>query len=296
MPYILRLSLQTKIILLFRIANENRFRIARKNRHGQPHLGQYDNVMTHESRQVYPNADALARAAAVDLLRLAQQSVAERGVFTLALAGGSTPKKLYSLLATDPAFRDFPWTQTQLYFGDERHVPPDHPDSNYHMTHETLLASGRVPADNVHRIHAELPAAAEAATRYETEMHSFFTADKCLDGFPRFDAILLGMGPDGHTASLFPGSHGLENKEHWVISNWVEKFKTDRITFTFPVLNAARNVFLLVAGPDKTDMLHEVLVAQRDAAVYPVQRVQPIDGAKLWLLDSAAAARLPQAS
>ena len=106
-----------------------------------------------------------------------------------------------------------------------------------------------------------------------------------LDGFPRFDAILLGMGPDGHTASLFPGSKGLEEKERWVVANWVEKFKTDRITFTFPVLNAARTVLLLVAGADKTDMLHEVLVDKREQPVYPVQSVQPVDGAKIWMLD-----------
>src|SRR5271168_647739 len=194
--------------------------------------------MSEEIRNVYPNADELARAAAVELLRLARESVASRGVFTLALSGGSTPKKLYALLATDPAFRDFPWDKTQLFFGDERHVPPDQADSNFHMTQGTLLASGLVPEAHLHRVRAELPDAADAATQYEEEMRAFFTADKCLGGFPRFDAVLLGMGPDGHTASLFPGSKGLDETERWVISNWVEKFKTDRITFTFPVLNA----------------------------------------------------------
>jgi 6-phosphogluconolactonase len=250
--------------------------------------------MSPESRQIYPDADALAKGAAADLLRLAQQSVTERGIFTLALAGGSTPRKLYSLLASDPAFRDFPWDKTHLFFGDERHVPPGHIDSNYLMVSTTLLTSGLVPQPNVHRVHAELPDPNVAALDYDVELHTFFTAAMQLNGFPRFDVILLGMGPDGHTASLFPGSKALEEKERWVAANWVEKFKSVRITFTFPVLNAARTVLLLVAGADKADMLHAVLVANRNTTPYPVQLVQPLDGAKVWLLDRAAAARLPQ--
>ena len=249
--------------------------------------------MSLETRRTYPNADALAHAAGVELLRLARESIAQRGVFTLALSGGSTPKKLYALLANDPAFREFPWDKTQLFFGDERHVPPDHQDSNFLMTKNTLLTSKHVPESHLHRVHAELPEASESASDYEVELRAFFSEDKCLQGFPRFDAVLLGMGPDGHTASLFPGSKGLEETKRWVISNWVEKFKTDRITFTFPALNAARNVLLLVAGADKTEMLHEVLVSKRSQAAYPVQRIVPVDGAKIWLLDEAAAAKLP---
>jgi len=247
--------------------------------------------MSQESRHVYPDADALARAAAVELLRRAQESIGARGVFTLALAGGSTPRKLYSLLATDPAFGNFPWAETQLFFGDERHVPPDHADSNYLMVKSTLLASGLVPEANVHRVHAEQTDADMAAHNYEVEIKSLFTTAMLSGGFPRFDAILLGMGPDGHTASLFPGSKGLEEKERWVVANWVEKFNTNRITFTFPVLNAAEAVLLLVAGADKADMLHEVLVTKR--TTYPVMRVQPAHGVKVWMLDRAAAARVP---
>jgi 6-phosphogluconolactonase len=196
-------------------------------------------------------------------------------------------------LAADPAFREFPWDKTQLFFGDERHVPPDHADSNFKMTQGSLLTSGHVPEANLHRVPAELADAAESATQYEADMRAFFSEDKCLNGFPRFDAVLLGMGPDGHTASLFPGSKGLDEAERWVIANWVEKFKTDRITFTFPVLNAARKVLLLVAGADKTDMLQEIFVVKRDQAAYPVQRVKPVEGTKAWLLDQAAAAKLP---
>jgi 6-phosphogluconolactonase len=249
--------------------------------------------MSQEIRQVYADADALAHAAAVELLRLARESIASRGVFTLALSGGSTPKKLYALLATDAEFSDFPWSATQLFFGDERHVPPTHPESNFLMTQSTLMTTGRVPEANLHRVPSELPHATEAAERYDAELRAFFSADDRPNCFPRFDAILLGMGPDGHTASLFPGSKGLEEMKRWVISNWVEKFQSDRITFTFPVLNATRNVLLLVAGADKTDMLHEIFVTKRVQPAYPVQRVVPVDGRKVWMLDVAAAAKLP---
>jgi 6-phosphogluconolactonase len=245
--------------------------------------------MSQEYRQVFPDADALANAAATELLRVARQSSQDRGIFTLALAGGSTPRKLYGLLATAPAFQAFPWNDTHLFFGDERHVPPGHIDSNYLMASTSLFSSGRVPAANIHRVRAELPDANMAAADYDVELHTFFPGGLRLNGFPRFDVILLGMGPDGHTASLFPDSKGLEEKERWVIANWVEKFKTARITFTFPVLDAARNVLLLIAGADKAEMLREVLVTERDSAIYPVQRVRPVDGSKIWLMDTAAA-------
>ena len=249
--------------------------------------------MSQESRQVYSDADTLAKAGAKELLRIAQECVSQHGIFTLALAGGSTPRKLYTLLATDPDFRSFPWPETHLFFGDERHVPPSHLDSNYLMVSTTLLSSGLVPAANVHRVRAEMPDANAAALDYDVEVHSFFPPGMRADTLPRFDAVLLGMGPDGHTASLFPGSKALEEKERWVVANWVEKFNSARITFTFPVINAARNVLLLIAGPDKADMLHEVLVSSRGLTKYPVQRVNPVDGAKVWMLDRAAAAQLP---
>jgi 6-phosphogluconolactonase len=239
---------------------------------------------------LFPDSDALARGAALQLMELSAAAVAERGVFTLALSGGSTPKKLYALLARDPAFASFPWAGTQLFFGDERHVPPGNAESNFRMVKETLLSSGLVPEGNVHRVFAELGDAAQAAAEYEAELRRHFTGDARLDDFPRFDAVLLGMGPDGHTASLFPGSPALEEKTKWVMSNPVEKFKTDRITFTFPVLDAARAVLLLIAGADKAPMIRQVL---GDApGTYPVERVQPRDGVKIWMLDEAAAADL----
>ncbi len=248
--------------------------------------------MSQETRHIYADSDALARAAATELLRQAQRSVAERGLFTLSLAGGSTPRKLYTLLTTDPAFAEFPWKETHLFFGDERHVPPTHLDSNYLMVSSTLLASGKVPAANVHRVRAELPDPNMTAADYDVELRSFFNATLRFNNCPRFDVILLGMGPDGHTASLFPESKALQEKERWVVANWVEKFKSYRITFTFPVLNAARSVMLLIAGQDKADMIHEVLVANKNRPIYPVQFVQPLDGTKTWMLDRAAAAQV----
>lgn len=244
----------------------------------------------------FADADALAKAAADELAHLAEASVAERGLFTVALAGGSTPKKLYALLATDPSYRGLPWDKMHFFFGDERHVPPDDADSNYLMVRKTLLSTGLVPENNVHRMRAELPDAHEAAAAYDAEMQTFFDEKLRLNGFSRFDLILLGMGPDGHTASLFPGSRGLEEKVRWVIANPVEKFKTDRITFTFPVLNAARSIHLLVAGKDKAEMIRQVLGPDQNHPPFPVQLVQPVDGIKVWMLDQAAAAQLPDSS
>jgi 6-phosphogluconolactonase len=252
--------------------------------------------MSEETRLIYADAGELAQAAAASLFRLAQSCVAARGLFTLALAGGSTPKKLYGLLATDPGYRALPWDKTHLFFGDERHVPPDDKDSNYLMVKDSLLATGLVPEANVHRVRAEMPDAQQAAADYEVEMRAFFHDGRRLQGAAQFDLILLGMGPDGHTASLFPGSPGLNEVERWVIANPVEKFKTDRITFTYPVLYAAREIHLLVAGPDKADMLEKVLVEEKGRTTYPVQGVIPIEGKKIWMLDKAAAAKLPDHS
>jgi 6-phosphogluconolactonase len=250
--------------------------------------------MSQEVRYVYADAETLSHAAAAEMMRLAQRGVQQYGLFTLALAGGSTPKKLYGLLANDPTYKDFPWDKTFIFFGDERHVPPNNNESNYLMALNSLFSTGLVPEKNIHRVRAELPDARQAAADYEVELRSFFHEGLRLGDVPRFDLILLGMGPDGHTASLFPGSPGLDETERWVIANPVEKFKTDRISFTFPVLNAARAVHLLVAGADKAEMIYEVLVTHRQEVSYPVQRVQPSNGTKIWMLDRAAAARLPQ--
>ena len=215
--------------------------------------------MSQETRHVYPDADVLARAAAVDLLRRAQQSVAARGVFTLSLAGGSTPRK--PLLPSSPTIRpfaDFPWARTQLFFGDERHVPPDHKDSNYLMVSDTLLKSGLVPAANIHRVGAELTDADMAAHNYEVEMQSIFSNAMRSGGLPPLlTPSFSAWAPTATPPRSFPAARASTKRSAGVIANWVEKFNSSRITFTFPVLNAAEAVLLLVAGADKADMLHE---------------------------------------
>ena len=222
-------------------------------------------------------------------MRAANDAVAERGRFTIALSGGSTPKNLFNLLATN-ARTVLPWDRMFFFFGDERHVPPTDPESNYHMADESLLSKVPVPPGNVFRIAAENPDAAAAAAAYEKTLEKFFALQP--GQFPVFDLILLGMGPDGHTASLFPGTAGLQEKSRLVIANWVEKFKTSRITLTLPVLNAARCVTFLVSGTDKAPALHAVLDSDAPGEQYPSKLVRPTDGKLIWLVDRAAASEL----
>jgi 6-phosphogluconolactonase len=240
-----------------------------------------------QSIQVLPTAADLFHAAAEEFVRAARTAIGAQGRFTVALSGGSTPKSLYSLLATKyPAFA---WNRVFLFFGDERHVPPTDAESNYRMVNETLLSKISIPAENIFRVLAENPDAAAVASDYEAQLRRFFTLKP--NEFPRFDLILLGLGPEGHVASLFPGSAALNEQSHLVVANWVEKFNTHRITFTFPVLNRAAEVVFLVSGPDKAAIVHQVLETKNTPPL-PSQRVQPSDGKLLWMLDEAAAARL----
>jgi 6-phosphogluconolactonase len=231
----------------------------------------------------------LFAAAAEEIVHAANDAVAERGRFTIALSGGSTPKNLFNLLATN-ARNVLPWDRMFFFFGDERHVPPTDADSNYRMADESLLSKVPVPPGNVFRIAAENPDAAGAAEAYEKTLQKFFALQP--GQFPVFDLILLGMGPDGHTASLFPGTAGLQEKSRLVIANWVEKFKTSRISFTLPVLNAARCVTFLVSGTDKAPALHAVLDSDAPGEQYPSKLVRPTDGKLIWLIDRAAASEL----
>jgi 6-phosphogluconolactonase len=231
----------------------------------------------------------LFAAAAEEVVRAATEAVAQRGRFTIALSGGSTPKGLFNLLAVN-ARTVLPWDRMFFFWGDERHVPPTDPDSNYKMADETMLSKIPVAAGNVFRMEAENPDAAAAAEAYEKTLQKFFALQP--GQFPRFDLILLGMGPDGHTASLFPGSAGLQEKSRLVIANWVEKFKTHRLTFTLPVLNAAACVTFLVSGIDKAPALHEVLECNAPGEQYPSKLIQPVDGKLIWLIDRAAASQL----
>jgi 6-phosphogluconolactonase len=241
---------------------------------------------------VVDDAVALAREAASELTRIAQRAVGASGRFTLALSGGSTPRRLYALLADPQApFRaTIPWAKTHIFFGDERHVSPVDPQSNYRMANEALLSHVPIPEANVHRVEAELADASEAAARYARTIAQVFSL--APGESPRFDLILLGMGPDGHTASLFPGSDALGVRDRTVTANWVAKFDTWRITLTLPVFEAAAAVHFLVAGADKAQTLSAVFDPASPTDAFPCQRIRPRSGELLWLVDRAAAARL----
>jgi 6-phosphogluconolactonase len=231
----------------------------------------------------------LSQAAAEEFVTQATGTVRANGRFTVALSGGSTPKSLFSLLATN--FHDqLPWDKMFFFWGDERHVPPDNPESNYRMAYETLLSKVPVPAENVFRVRAENPDAGQAAADYEQTLREFFHLS--AGAFPRFDLILLGMGPDGHTASLFPKTIALQDKSRLVVANWVDKFKTHRITFTLPVLNNAAVVNFLVGGADKAETVREVLEGSQPAELFPSKLVHPMNGRLMWMVDQAAAAAL----
>ena len=247
------------------------------------------------SIEVLATAADLFHAAAEEFVRTARAAIGAQGRFAVALSGGSTPKGLYSLLAAN--YAEFAWNRVFLFFGDERHVPPTDPDSNYRMVHESLLTKIAIPAENVFRVPAENPDAAAAASDYETQLRRFFELRPEIrpgdrpGEFPRFDLILLGLGPDGHTASLFPDSSALDEQSRLVVANWVAKLSTFRITFTFPVLNRAAEVMFMASGADKAGMLHQVLEG-KSIPPLPSQRLQPSDGNLLWMLDEAAAAKL----
>jgi len=237
--------------------------------------------------RITPDPPALFQAAAVEFAAQATTAVRVKGRFSVALSGGSTPKSLYSLLAKNSSL---PWDKTYFFFGDERHVPPDSPESNYRMAREALLSKIPVPSENVFRVPAENPDANQAAEAYEQTLKTFFNPP--IGSFPRFDLILLGMGPDGHTASLFPGGKALQETSRWVVANWVEKFRTDRITLTLPVLNNAAVVMFMASGADKADILKEVLQGNQPGELFPSKLVHPSAGKLIWLVDQAAASQL----
>jgi 6-phosphogluconolactonase len=222
--------------------------------------------------EIFANAQELARGAAEYFVARSGEAVAAKGFFNVALSGGSTPKLLYELLVN----LDVPWTKTHFFWSDERHVPPDHPDSNYRMTYEAMLSRVPVPETNVHRIHGENPDAAEAAREYEQTVQ-------------QLDLILLGLGPDGHTASIFPGSEVLHETVRLVAAPWVEKFNAYRITMTLPLLNSGGSVLFLVSGAEKAEIVKEVIEGPKK---YPAQFVQPANGQLLWMLDKDASANL----
>jgi len=236
--------------------------------------------------RICEDATALAQQTTDLFVRLAQESVAARGRFTVALAGGGTPKAAYALLAGAPYRDRVPWPQIHFFWGDERHVPPDHEESNYRMAYEAMLSKAPIPATHIYRITAEQEAQ-QAADEYEATLRTAFQLE--AGALPRFDLILLGMGPDGHTASLFPGTSAVHESKRLVAAPWVEKFHTFRITLTPPVLCHAAHVVFAAGGADKTETLQHVLQGPYQPDLYPSQIVRPTQGTLLWLVDKAAA-------
>lgn len=233
---------------------------------------------------IYETPEELAEAAARDFAARAEEAIKKRGRFVVALAGGSTPKATYEVLARDYAGR-LDWSKIHVFFGDERSVPPDHENSNYRMAREAIL--DHVPVGGVHRMRGELPPE-EAAAAYEEELREFFGPDEP----PRFDLILCGLGEDGHTLSLFPETSALDVADRWVVANPVLKLDTTRLTLTIPVLDASRAVMFLVAGESKAGALKEILEGDADSRAYPAKSVRPKSGDLTWMADRAVAGRL----
>jgi len=239
--------------------------------------------------EIHADAQALFRATAEKFVQIANAAVMKQGAFFVALAGGNTPRELYILLAQENWRARVLWQQTHIFFGDERCVPPDHPDSNYRMACEALITKINIPESHVHRMAGEdNPHGAAAA--YGEEIFKTFGAKELKP--PRFDLILLGLGNDGHTASLFPETSALHEKEKLVTANYVEKFKSYRLTMTLPLLNASHHLLFLVSGKSKAAIVKEIFENKKRLFQYPAELVQPNDGKLLWLLDHTAGAAL----
>lgn len=248
--------------------------------------------MTPSSDRIYferlDDLNAVAHAAAVLFVRAAQEA-RPRNRFNVVLSGGSTPRAFHTLLAAPPYRDQVEWSQVHFYWGDDRCVAPDDPESNFRMARETLLDKVPIREAQIHRMHTEEDPVV-AANLYEEELRQDFALGE--GQLPRFDLIYLGMGPDGHTASLFPHTAALAVTDKLVTANFVPKLSANRITLTYPVLNNAAAIAFLVAGSDKADALAAVLQGSRDPDTYPSQLIAPTDGDLFWLADRAAAAKL----
>ena len=229
---------------------------------------------------VLGDANEIAVTAAKEFIYLAKTAIEAHAFFAVALSGGSTPKHLYEMLANDSSV---PWGKIHVFWSDERHVLPEDPQSNFRMAEEAMLARVKIPSSNIHRVPTEEKDPAVVAKLYEEDLRTFFK------GTPRFDLVLLGLGPDGHTASLFPGTKALHEKDRLVVSNWVGKFCTYRITMTANVINEASCITFLVAGEDKSLAVKAVLEGPREPQQLPAQLIRPKDGKLLWLIDRPAA-------
>jgi len=245
--------------------------------------------MTH--LHVFPDKPSFVEGSADFIADLAARALAERGRFIIALSGGGTPEPIYARLAS-PDYRDrIAWEKVHIFFGDERCVPPDDARSNYRMVREAWLDHSPIPAANIHRIRAEDDPALEAL-RYEQDIAGLYRSAR----LPAFDLVLLGMGENGHTASLFPGTAVLRETVRWVVAQYVEVMTAWRVTFTVPLINAARHVAFLAEGAGKAQMLRNVLEGPYQPDVWPSQLIQPVSGELHWLVDAAAAAKIGAAT
>jgi len=236
---------------------------------------------------VFRDQGALADAAARFIVRTLAQTIGERGAANMVLSGGQTPRAVYQRLKQVGVELGLEWSRVHLFWGDERSVPPDHPESNYRMVRESLIEHITIPETNVHRIMSEYPPA-EAAARYSAEIRKYFRL--VMGTFPVFDMILLGTGQDGHTASIFPGSSAEIERNELVAATFVEKLQTHRITLTFPVLNNADELCILVAGASKAEVLRDVFAGE--SLRLPVQQIRPARGELHWFVDRDAASLL----
>ena len=239
--------------------------------------------MTQRQIQVVADGNALAREAAERIIAASRQAVTKKGGFSIALSGGSTPKVTFGLLAAEPYRSQVDWAKWDVYWGDERCVAPDHADSNFKMATEAMLSKVPIPAANIHRMKGEANPEAAAAE------YGKLLQDKFGDG--SLDLVMLGMGPDGHTLSLFPGTTALAETKHRCVSNWVEKFKTFRVTMTAPFVNKAKQVMVILGGADKRDRVKEVISGPYEPTRLPIQLIDPAanGGELIWLMDKAAA-------
>ena len=237
-------------------------------------------------RHVLPTPEEVAAGAAEYITTLAEERVRTRGRFTIALAGGSTPRRLYETLASPPYVKRLTWDRWVVFWSDERCVPPDHRESNYLMAKEALLDRVPVLESNVHRMRGEAPPQ-EAAEEYQRVLRQAFG-----ESTPSIDLVLLGLGSDGHTASLFPGTDALREEERLVVANWIPQLEAHRLTFTLPLLNAAGEVAFLVTDASKAEVVQQVLQPAAGASAPPAALVQPASGRLHWFLSKAAASRL----
>lgn len=239
---------------------------------------------------ILSDLQALSRRAADVFAREVLQASSARGRFAVALSGGSTPRRLYEMLAAEPFRSHIPWSKVCVFWGDERCVPPDHPDSNYAMAYAALLSKVPLPAENIHRFRTELGDPQRVASNYEQVLREFFGT--LGEGYPRYDLILLGLGADGHIASLFPGSPALQEQRRWVVAPFVEQLGAYRLTLTLPLLNEAHHLICVVSGEEKALALREVLKGEYRPEERPAQLLRAARGRVLWLADQAAASLL----